>query len=70
MGAGKCLMQEAIKKAKEMVEIEQIYLTVMSTNHSAKRLYSSLGFEIFGTDKRAIKLNDTYFNEDLMVLFL
>jgi ribosomal protein S18 acetylase RimI-like enzyme len=70
IGAGKCLMLEAIKKAKELDEIEQIYLTVVTTNDPAKSLYSSLGFKVFGKDKRAIKLDNTYFDEDLMVLLL
>ncbi|MFB5660986.1 GNAT family N-acetyltransferase [Alteribacillus sp. HJP-4] len=69
-GAGKSLLLEAIKKAEELEEIEQIYLTVVSTNDPAKRLYSSLGFKIYGKDKRSIKLDDTYFDEDLMVLIL
>ncbi|MTT31434.1 GNAT family N-acetyltransferase [Terrilactibacillus sp. BCM23-1] len=54
IGAGKSLMLEAIKKAKELEGIEQIYLTVVTTNDPAKRLYSSLGFKAFGKDKRAI----------------
>jgi RimJ/RimL family protein N-acetyltransferase len=42
----------------------------VTTNDPAKRLYSSLGFKVFGKDKRAIKLDNAYFDEDLMVLFL
>ena len=28
------------------------------------------GFKVFGKDKRAIKLDNAYLDEDLMVLFL
>ncbi|WP_331435161.1 GNAT family N-acetyltransferase [Bacillus sp. SA1-12] len=70
IGVGKYLILKAIKKAKENEEIEQIYLTVVSTNSRAKRLYSSLGFKVFGKDKKALKLEQTYFDEELMVLFL
>ncbi|PLR93779.1 GNAT family N-acetyltransferase [Bacillus sp. T33-2] len=70
IGAGKRLMIEAIKKAQELEGIEQIYLTVMATNESAKKLYSCLGFETFGTDKRAMKVDHTYFDEQHMVLYL
>nr|WP_025784450.1 GNAT family N-acetyltransferase [Sporosarcina sp. D27] len=69
-GIGKALLKEAIRMSKELQGIEQVYLTVVTTNKAAKTLYSSLGFEVFGTEKRALKLNQTYFNEDLMVLFL
>lgn len=70
LGIGKALIIEAINKAKELQGVEQIYLTVVTTNKSAKKLYSLLGFEIFGTEKRALKLDGVYFDEDLMVLFL
>jgi RimJ/RimL family protein N-acetyltransferase len=70
IGIGKCLMVKAIKKAKDLEGLEQIYLTVVTTNESAKKLYYSLGFEIFGREKRALKLDNTYFDEEHMVLFL
>lgn len=70
LGIGKRLMVEAINKAKELEGVEQLNLTVVSTNASAKRLYSSLGFEVFGTEKRAMKIDQQYFDEDYMVLFL
>jgi len=69
-GIGKQLMAEVINKAKELEEVEQLTLTVVSTNASAKSLYSSLGFELFGTEKRALKIGQQYFDEDYMVLFL
>ncbi|KOP78118.1 acetyltransferase [Lysinibacillus sp. FJAT-14745] len=70
LGIGKRLMVDAINKAKELKEVEQLTLTVVSTNAAAKRLYSSLGFELFGTEKRALKIGQEYFDEDYMALFL
>lgn len=67
-GIGKSLMIELIKKAKNMDDLEQINLTVVSDNHSAKMLYKSLGFEIYGIERNALKYNGQYFSEDLMVL--
>jgi RimJ/RimL family protein N-acetyltransferase len=69
-GVGKALLHEVIKKAKDIQDIEQLNLSVVSTNNRAKKLYSSLGFEIYGKEKRAIKVDHTYFDEDHMVLFL
>ncbi|WP_039042322.1 GNAT family N-acetyltransferase [Sporosarcina sp. ZBG7A] len=69
-GIGKALVKEAVRTAIELQGVEQVYLTVVTTNKTAKKLYSLLGFEVFGTEKRALKLNETYFDEDLMVLFL
>ncbi|NBI29650.1 GNAT family N-acetyltransferase [Chengkuizengella marina] len=70
MGTGKSLMIEVIKRAKELDEVEQIYLSVNKDNEAAKKLYISLGFETFGIDKRALKIEDTYYDEEHMVLFV
>ena len=69
-GFGKALMMEAIRKTKEWEGVEQIHLTVVSTNKAARKLYTSLGFEVCGTEKQAMKLGDTYWDEERMVLFL
>ncbi|MFC5602242.1 GNAT family N-acetyltransferase [Sporosarcina koreensis] len=69
-GVAKALLNEAIKKARTLKGIEQIHLAVVSSNASAIRLYSSLGFEAYGTEKRALKIGEDYFDEDFMVLFL
>lgn len=69
-GVGKSLLKAAIHKASELECIEQIYLTVVASNEHAKRLYASLGFQTFGLDKRALRIGETYYDEELMVLFL
>ena len=39
-------MVEIINQAKTLVDVEQINLTVVSSNESAKGLYKSLGFHV------------------------
>lgn len=34
-----------------------------------RHLYLSLGFEVFGLGRRALKVNGTYYDEEHMVLF-
>ncbi|MBE4907557.1 GNAT family N-acetyltransferase [Bacillus luteolus] len=68
LGVGKQLMVAAIEEAQKLDEIEQIYLTVNASNEPAKRLYLSLGFKTYGVDKRALKIEDQYYDEELMVL--
>jgi len=70
LGIGKALMVEVINAANDMEGLEQICLTVVTTNKPARNLYASLGFDVFGTEKRALKVDDTYFNEEHMVLLL
>lgn len=67
-GLGKSLMIELKKMAKSCDGLEQINLTVVSENSSAKKLYKSLGFEVYGVERNALKFNGQYFDEDLMVL--
>lgn len=69
-GIGKNLMAEAIRKAKDIKDVEQVYLTVTSSNGPAKSLYKSLGFKTYGIDKNGMKIEDTYYNDELMVLVL
>ncbi|GKV68661.1 N-acetyltransferase [Sporosarcina sp. NCCP-2716] len=69
-GIGKALLTQIIETARGLEDIEQVYLAVVSQNGPAKKLYASLGFETFGIEKNALKINDMYFDEELMVLFL
>jgi RimJ/RimL family protein N-acetyltransferase len=70
IGLGKALISKVIEKAYSIEGIEQIYLSVVTTNYPAKKLYASCGFEIFGKEKRALKFDNTYYDEEHMVLFL
>lgn len=68
-GIGESLMLELIYKARNCEGLEQINLTVISENEFAKKLYKSLGFEVYGVEHNALKQpNGQYFDEDLMVL--
>lgn len=69
-GLGKKLMLDLVKIASCYEGLEQINLTVMSENIIAKKLYKSLGFEIYGVERKALKVNEQYFDEDLMVLYI
>lgn len=67
-GLGKALVMDLIRRAKTCDGLEHINLTVVSKNRSAKKLYESLGFEVYGVERDALKFNGQYFDEDLMVL--
>ncbi|MDN4525814.1 GNAT family N-acetyltransferase [Fictibacillus sp. NE201] len=69
-GVGKALMEAAISKAKEMEGIEKLNLTVVSSNQQAKKLYESLGFTVYGTETRAMKVDGVFYDEDHMELFI
>ncbi|MBB3112755.1 RimJ/RimL family protein N-acetyltransferase [Paenibacillus phyllosphaerae] len=69
-GLGKSLLTELIHRARQFEGLERINLTVVVGNEAAKRLYMSLGFEVYGLERHALKVNDAYYDEELMVLRL
>ncbi|MDN4594116.1 GNAT family N-acetyltransferase [Polycladomyces subterraneus] len=69
-GVGKALLNEMIGRAREMEGLEQLILTVNAENESARQLYRSMGFRVFPTEPRAMKVGNRYVDEDHMILFL
>ncbi|EJQ50574.1 Uncharacterized protein BWINRASL_02740 [Bacillus mycoides] len=68
-GLARELIANAIQRARE-IELEQLNLGVVSTNEPAKKLYGSMGFKTYAIEKRAIKMNGVYSDDENMVLFL
>ena len=48
--------------------VEDLCLTVVASNAAARRLYSSVGFKEYGLERRALKIDDKYYDEVLMAL--
>ena len=70
-GIGSLLFDEMIKIARELDDIEQIELDVISTNERAKHLYTKKGFVKVGDIPHQLKLTDgTYLDGEMMVLDL
>ncbi|MBZ5574886.1 MAG: GNAT family N-acetyltransferase [Acidobacteriia bacterium] len=69
-GIARILLSEIIRRAQSRPALELITLAVGTTQTGARQLYESLGFVVYGRDLRAIKVGETYIDEDLMVLRL
>ena len=67
-GIARVLMSEIIERVRAKKEIEQVYLAVAVGQDPAKKLYESLGFEVYGREPRAIKIGDQYVDEEMMVM--
>lgn len=67
---GHALLTELLALARALPGLEQITLGVGSYNIPARRLYETMGFEVYGREIRALKIGDEYVDEDLMVLHL
>jgi ribosomal protein S18 acetylase RimI-like enzyme len=67
-GFASALLNSIIELAQ--TQVEQIQLTVVTSNQRAIRFYEASGFRGYGIEKNALKCGQTYFDELHMVLFL
>jgi ribosomal protein S18 acetylase RimI-like enzyme len=67
-GLGRALVTQVIGHARERVA--QLHAAVVTGNAIARGLYRDLGFVTYGLEPRALKVGDTYFDQELMVLML
>ncbi|MBX9568526.1 MAG: GNAT family N-acetyltransferase [Candidatus Obscuribacterales bacterium] len=69
-GIAKKLLLAVIEKARTLPGVELIHLGVNPANKPVVKLYESVGFSKWGSEKHALKVNGEYVDEDQMVLFL
>ncbi len=67
-GVGMALLRHVIGEARRETDLEQLVLTVTQTNDAARTLYERSGFRSFGVEPRAIRVGDTYFDKNHMIL--
>lgn len=67
-GVGRAMLAEILERSTSDDGLEQILLAVATSNEPAIRLYRSVGFEIYGTEPRALKIGSEYIDEHHMVL--
>ncbi|GAB2900418.1 hypothetical protein GCM10027278_20830 [Paralcaligenes ginsengisoli] len=65
-GLAQALLEQLIAHANERVEA--LLIMVEACNIAALRLYRKLGFEEYGREPRALKVNGAYYDEILMTL--
>jgi ribosomal protein S18 acetylase RimI-like enzyme len=66
-GVGKLLLQDLLKHSAALAGLEQVYLSVITTNIAARHLYADLGFRVYGTEPHSFKQGERYLDEELMV---
>lgn len=62
------IIQAIIKHAKS--HVTQLHLTCVTSNINAVSFYQKHGFKTYGTEPRALKIGNTFFDEHLMALDL
>jgi RimJ/RimL family protein N-acetyltransferase len=63
-GLARGLVEAVLEHARGRVELVQ--LTVVAENVVARRLYGSFGFEPYGVEERALKIDGRYLDDVLM----
>lgn len=69
-GIGRALMAGLIERATAIPDLAQIILSVTAGQTAARRMYESLGFQVFGREPRALLVSGEYVDEDYLVLRL
>ncbi len=67
-GIGRALIARILEGAKQNASLEQLLISVATSQIAAKALYRSFGFEKYGTEPRALKVGSAYVDEDHMIL--
>jgi ribosomal protein S18 acetylase RimI-like enzyme len=70
LGIARQLMVASIMYAQELPDLEYLQLSVAIPNKPATKLYKSLGFEKYGVETAALKVDGKNVDEALMQLQL
>jgi ribosomal protein S18 acetylase RimI-like enzyme len=67
-GVGRRMMEILLQRGAGINGVEQILISVATTQAAAMGLYRSLGFETFGREPRALRIGDRFIDEEYMVM--
>jgi RimJ/RimL family protein N-acetyltransferase len=67
VSGGRAPVTRAVELAAGWPGLGQIHPTVTTVNEPARRLYRSLGFELYGLEPCARKLGERRLDEELML---
>ena len=69
-GMAKAMLSRILDRVRGYPGLEQVSLSVSVRQEAARQLYSALGFEVYGYEKHALKVGETYVDEEHRVLWL
>src|SRR5579871_762117 len=67
-GVGRKLLQKLLERARTIQGLEQIQLSVSTTQTAAAELYRSLGFHSWGIEPSALNVGGRHIDEEYMAL--
>lgn len=66
---GSNLTKQTLDEAFKIDGIEHIEIGVISSNKKAENIYKTLGFQHYGLHKNFLKINSSYYDHVLMMIF-
>jgi RimJ/RimL family protein N-acetyltransferase len=69
-GVPKAMLTQILHRVRAYPGLEQVSLSMSIPQEAARRLYSALGFEVYGYGQHALKVGNTYVDEEHRVLWL
>lgn len=69
-GVAKAMLKHLLNRLRGYAGLEQVTLSVSVSQTAARRLYGALGFVVYGYEQHALKVGETYVDEEHMVLWL
>lgn len=69
-GVARRMMAAILDRLRTYADLDHVVLHVTSGQNAARELYLSLGFETFGHEPRAFRVENEYVDQDQMVLWL
>ena len=69
-GVARAMLTLMLARLRGYPGLEQVSLSVAVTQETARTLYDALGFRVYGYERRALKVGETYVDEEHRVLWL
>lgn len=69
-GVARAVLTTLMERVRGYTGLEQVLLSVSLPQEAARRLYDAMGFEVYGYEKHALKVGETYVDEEHRVLWL
>jgi RimJ/RimL family protein N-acetyltransferase len=69
-GAARAMLALMLDRVRQYRDLEQVTLGVGTSQEAARRLYDAFGFEPYGYERHALKIGNTYVDEEHRVLWL
>jgi RimJ/RimL family protein N-acetyltransferase len=66
---GQKIIKSTLDEAFKLNGIEQVEIDVITSNENAEKIYTKIGFEEYGIQKNFLKIDDTYYDHKMMMIF-